>query len=119
MSETENISRHSQLKYRLKTRICEDVFNAMPEEIQDFLLEMPQEEIKEAYLNVMLKIPWQQAASPVPPVDLRMAKRMLDRSHYAMNSVKEKVLRYMACQKHLGKNYGAPLPLPRLWAVPA
>ncbi len=111
MSETENISRHSQLKYRLKTRICEDVFNAMPEEIQDFLLEMPQEEIKEAYLNVMLKIPWQQAASPVPPVDLRMAKRMLDRSHYAMNSVKEKVLRYMACQKHLGKNYGAVLLL--------
>ena len=134
MSETENISRHSQLKYRLKTRICEDVFNAMPEEIQDFLLEMPQEEIKEAYLNVMLKIPWQQAASPVPPVDLRMAKRMLDRSHYAMNSVKEKVLRYMACQniwekimarfccwpeRPVWEKPPSPLPLLRLWAVPA
>ena len=32
---------------------------------------------------------------------------MLDNSHYAML----KVLRYMACQKYLGKNYGAVMLL--------
>ena len=36
---------------------------------------------------------------------------MLDSSHYAMLEVKEKVLRYMACQKYLGKNYGAVMLL--------
>lgn len=36
---------------------------------------------------------------------------MLDSSHYAMLEVKEKVLRYMACQKYLGKNYGAVILL--------
>ena len=35
---------------------------------------------------------------------------MLDSFHYAMLEVKEKVLRYMDCQKYLGKNYGAVLP---------
>lgn len=110
MSEMENSSRHSQLRHRLKSRISEDLFEAMPLDIQDFLLEMPQEDIKEAYLNVMLKIPW-LVDQTVPDVDLRAAKLMLERSHYAMYNVKEKIMRYMACQKHLGKNYGAVLLL--------
>ena len=108
MSEQE--SRHSQLRHRLKSRISEDLFEAMPKEIQDFLLEMPQEDIKEAYLNVMLKIPW-LADKTVPNIDLRLARIMLERSHYAMYDVKEKIMRFMACQKHLGKNYGAVLLL--------
>lgn len=108
MSEQE--SRHSQLRHRLKSRISEELFESMPLEIQDYLLELPQEDIKEAYLNVMLKIPW-MADKTVPNIDLRLARIMLERSHYAMYDVKEKVMRFMACQKHLGKNYGAVLLL--------
>ena len=78
--------------------------------MQNFLLEMPQEDIKENHLNAMLKLPW-TADKTVETVDLRLAKRTLDRSHYAMEGVKEKVMRYMACQKHLGKSYGAVLLL--------
>mgnify|MGYP003318483272 CR=1 FL=1 len=110
MSEMENTSRHSPLRHRLKSRISEELFESMPLEIQDFLLEMPQEDIKEAYLNVMLKIPW-MVDKTVPDIDLRLARIMLERTHYAMYDVKEKVMRYMACQKHLGKNYGAVLLL--------
>ena len=110
MSEMEYTSRHSQLRHRLKSRISEELFESMPEDIQNFLLEMPQEDIKEAYLNVMLKIPW-MVDKTVPDVNLHLAKMMLERSHYAMHDVKEKVMRYMACQKHLGKNYGAVLLL--------
>ena len=108
MSEQE--SRHSQLRHRLKSRIREELFESMPLEIQDYLLELPQEDIKEAYLNVMLKIPW-MVDKTVPDIDLRLARIMLERTHYAMYDVKEKVMRYMACQKHLGKNYGAVLLL--------
>jgi len=108
--EDENISRHGQLKYRLKNRIPEDIFNAMPAEVQEFLLNMAQEDIKEAHLTTILRLPW-KAERTVPEVNLGLAKNILDSTHYAMTGVKEKVMRYMACQKHLGKNYGAVLLL--------
>lgn len=110
MNETETLSRHNQLKYRLRNRIAPELFECMPEEIQNFLIELDPADIKEAYLTTMLKIPW-QAGDKVPDINLTQAKRILDCSHYAMTDVKEKILRYMACQKHLGKNYGAVLLL--------
>lgn len=110
MEETKELTRHDQLKYRLKRRISPELFEAMPVELQDYLIELDPADIKEAYLNTLLKLPWQSDRS-VPDVDLPAAKRMLDKTHYAMFDVKEKVLRYMACQKHLGKNYGAVLLL--------
>lgn len=82
----------------------------MPEEIQDYLIELDPSDIKEAYLTTLLKLPW-KADMKLPEVGLPLAKTLLDRTHYAMFDVKEKILRYMACQKHLGKNYGAVLLL--------
>ena len=110
MNEEVKVSRYGELKHRLKTRIPEEMFEAMPGEIQDFFLDMPPEDIKEGLLNVATKLPWEAGLS-VPDVNLRQAKLLLDRGHYAMEDVKEKVLRYMSCQKHLGKNYGAVLLL--------
>ena len=96
MNETETLSRHNQLKYRLRNRIAPELFECMPEEIQNFLIELDPADIKEAYLTTMLKIPW-QAGDKVPDINLIQAKRILDCSHYAMTDVKEKILRYMAC----------------------
>lgn len=110
MEESAKISRHEQLKYRLRNRISQELFDCMPEAIQDYLIEMDPADIKEAYLTTMLKIPW-SAGMSVPDIDLNVGKSMLDATHYAMTEVKEKILRYMACQKHLGKNYGAVLLL--------
>ncbi|MGM9589196.1 MAG: AAA family ATPase [Faecousia sp.] len=110
MEENQELPRHEQLKYRLKRRIDRDLFDRMPEELQDYLIELDPADIKEAYLNTLLKLPW-QCDMRIPDVDLPYAKKMLDQTHYAMFDIKEKVLRYMACQKHLGKNYGAVLLL--------
>lgn len=109
MSE-EMTSKHSLLKYRLKSRITEEIFEAMPPEVQNFLLHMEQEDIKENHVSAMLSLPWLAEKTP-NTVDLRVAKGTLDRSHYAMEGVKEKIMRYMACQKHLGRSYGAVLLL--------
>ena len=106
----EQTSGHSLLKYRLKSRITEEIFEAMPREVQNFLLNMQQEDIKENHLNAILGLPWTEPKAE-SDVDLRVAKRTLDRSHYAMEGVKEKIMRYMACQKHLGRSYGAVLLL--------
>lgn len=110
MEENKELTRHDQLKYRLKRRISPELFDCMPEELQDYLMELDPADIKEAYLNTLLKLPW-QCDMRIPDVDLPTAKKLLDKTHYAMFDVKEKVLRYMACQKHLGKNYGAVLLL--------
>lgn len=109
MSE-EMTSKHSLLKYRLKSRITQEIFEAMPPEVQNFLLHMEQEDIKENHVSAMLSLPWLAEKTP-NTVDLRVAKGTLDRSHYAMEGVKEKIMRYMACQKHLGRSYGAVLLL--------
>ena len=109
MNETETLSRHNQLKYRLRNRIAPELFECMPEEIQNFLIELDPADIKEAYLTTMLKIPW-QAGDKVPDINLTQAKRILDCSHYAMtgtpwlpfsktlttlgNVVKEPVIRF-------------------------
>ena len=110
MEENKELTRHDQLKFRLKRRISPELFEAMPIELQDYLMELDPADIKEAYLNTLLKLPWLSDRS-IPDVDLPYAKKMLDKTHYAMFDIKEKVLRYMACQKHLGKNYGAVLLL--------
>ena len=110
MEENKELTRHDQLKFRLKRRISPELFACMPEELQDYLMELDPADIKEAYLNTLLKLPW-QCDMRIPDVDLPTAKKLLDKTHYAMFDVKEKVLRYMACQKHLGKNYGAVLLL--------
>ncbi|MBQ2853861.1 MAG: AAA family ATPase [Oscillospiraceae bacterium] len=110
MDEKQELTRHDQLKYRLKRRISPELFESMPVELQDYLIELDPADIKEAYLNTLLKLPW-QCDMRIPDVDLPKAKKMLDKTHYAMFDIKEKVLRYMACQKHLGKNYGAVLLL--------
>ena len=110
MGEEKELSRHEQLKYRLRNRINKELFESMPEEIQEYLVELDPADVKEAYLTTLLKLPW-QAQNKIPSIELPLAKKLLDRTHYAMVDVKEKVLRYMACQKHLGTNYGAVLLL--------
>lgn len=102
--------KHDQLKFRLKKRIRPEVFARMPEEIQNFLIEMDPTDMKEVYISTLLNLPW-KSEFKVPEIELMEAKNMLDNSHYAMKDVKEKVLRYMACQKYLGKNYGAVMLL--------
>ena len=102
--------KHDQLKFRLKKRIRPEVFARMPEEIQDFLIDMDPTDMKEVYISTLLNLPW-ESEFKVPKIELMEAKTMLDSSHYAMLEVKEKVLRYMACQKYLGKNYGAVMLL--------
>ena len=102
VNETEEVSRHEQLKFRLRNRVDKEIFDHMSEEIQDYLIAMDPADVKEAYLTTLLKLPW-KSSFEVPKIELKLAKLMLDRSHYGMTDVKEKVLRYMACQKHLGK----------------
>lgn len=111
MEENKELTPHEQLKYRLKKRISPELFECMSEEVQEYLIEVDPADIKEAYLTTLLKLPWEARKNKLPNIELSLAKKLLDYTHYAMVDVKEKVLRYMACQKHLGKSYGTVLLL--------
>ncbi|MBO5351664.1 MAG: AAA family ATPase [Lachnospiraceae bacterium] len=60
-------------------------------------------------IHYIKKIPWNKLE--VPNINIENAKSVLQKSHYGMYDVKERILRYIACQKHLGKAYGVILLL--------
>ena len=66
----------------------------MSEEVQEYLIEVDPADIKEAYLTTFLKLPWEARKNKLPNIELSLAKKLLDYTHYAMVDVKEKVLRY-------------------------
>lgn len=55
------------------------------------------------------QIPWMETTCP--EIELEHAKNILDTSHFGMQDVKQQILRYLACQKHLGTAYGDVLLL--------
>lgn len=55
------------------------------------------------------KMPW--GCTSTPEIDLSFAKETLESSHFGMHDVKDQILRYIACQKHLGRSYGDVLLL--------
>jgi len=57
MEEQAALTRYDQMKYRLKRRISRELFDQMPEDLQDYLMELDPADIKEAYLNTLLKLP--------------------------------------------------------------
>ena len=61
----------------------------MPEEIQDFLIDMDPTDMKEVYISTLLNLPW-ESEFKVPKIELMEAKTMLDSSHYAMLEVKRR-----------------------------
>ena len=71
--------KHDQLKFRLKKRIRPEVFARMPEEIQDFLIDMDPTDMKEVYISTLLNLPW-ESEFKVPKIELMEAKTMLDSS---------------------------------------
>jgi ATP-dependent Lon protease len=60
-------------------------------------------------LLYIAKIPW--GKTEVENKTIINAKEILDSTHYGMVEVKDRILKYIACQKRIGVNYGAVLLL--------
>ena len=97
------------LSGKIKKYFSRELFNSLPDSIQDFLLNLQEDEFKDTQLMYLSKIPWNE--DDCIDVQLTDAKNILDKSHYGMETVKEKILRFIACQKHVGDTYGVVLLL--------
>lgn len=62
-----------------------------------------------AQIDYIVRVPWNNTATE--SIDISFAKKILEESHYGMENVKQQIMRYIACQKHLGKAYGDVLLL--------
>lgn len=81
-------------------------YAGLPPEIVNFIKMGNFEGTQLSYLK---KMPW--GNTTIPEIDISYAKETLDTSHYGMQPVKDQILRYIACQKHLGHSYGDVLLL--------
>lgn len=78
----------------------------IPEHIQQQLKEGSFTDKQKKYIR---QIPWKETMCP--EIEIERAKDILDASHFGMQNVKQQILRYLACQKHLGTSYGDVLLL--------
>lgn len=78
----------------------------LPEEIKKIIENGDFVDVQRKYIN---QIPWRN--NDVPDIDMSYAEQILEKSHSGMREVKERFIKYIACQKHIGKNYGAVLLL--------
>lgn len=56
------------------------------------------------YLDWLVELPW--AVSVRKSIDLKQAEKVLDKDHFALNKVKERILEHLAVQKQVGKIKG-------------
>ncbi|MDR1619940.1 MAG: endopeptidase La [Clostridiales bacterium] len=61
------------------------------------------------YIELLLDLPWLEETKD--SIDLKKARRLLDKNHYGMQKVKERIIEYLAVQKLTGKPGGQILCL--------
>ena len=70
------------------------VFNRELEKLSLFNSQSPEYSIQLNYLQQMVALPW--GVVTTDNLDLKRARRVLDRDHYGMEKVKERILEYLA-----------------------
>src|SRR5690625_962337 len=62
--------------------------------------QMPEHSIQRNYLEFMLDVPWNEYTDD--NFDLKRAKKVLDRDHFGLDDIKERILEYLAVLKLKG-----------------
>ena len=63
------------------------------------------------YLDWMVELPWNSKDKKIENITIAEAKKTLDKDHFGLEKVKERILEYLAVQKRVGKIKGAILCL--------
>ena len=70
------------------------IFNKELDKLDMFNQQSPEYSVQLNYLQQMLALPWNEYT--LDNLDIKRAKRILDRDHYGMEKVKERILEYLA-----------------------
>ncbi len=81
----------------LELQACEEVKSRIKKEISRFKTLMPsssESAVERGYIETLLELPWDKAS--VDNESMKRAKEILDRDHYGLEKVKERILEYLA-----------------------
>lgn len=78
----------------------EKIFQKEFDKLSTLNPQSPDYSVQVNYLQTMVNLPWNEFTKD--DLDLKRAKRVLDRDHYGMEKVKERILEYMAVLKLKG-----------------
>ena len=84
-------------------------FNSEIKKLKNMPMMSPEATVVRNYLDWLISIPWNQKTNVKS--DLQEAKRILDRDHYGLKTVKERILEFLAVQNRVGKIKGSILCL--------
>ncbi|WGF89154.1 endopeptidase La [Marinivivus vitaminiproducens] len=103
----------SEIEERIKkTRLSKEAREKVTTEVKKLRSMSPmsaEATVVRNYLDWMLSIPWKKRSRVTK--DLRLAQEVLDRDHYGLEKVKERILEYLAVQQRVEKIKGPILCL--------
>ena len=71
-----------------------DAFNKEADKLDNLNPQSPEFNVQLNYLQTLVSLPWNEYTED--DLDLKRARKILDRDHYGMEKVKERILEYMA-----------------------
>ncbi len=98
---------YESLRMEVRRRVSEDTYGIMPDYVKDRLAS--NETLIEAQIVALSKLPWSDLGKEKEEISVPEAQAILDRSHLGLEKIKNRVLRYIACQKRIGSSYGTVL----------
>lgn len=82
------------------TPAAKEMFNKSVEKLERMHPSTPDYSVIYNHLDLLLDLPWNEYTED--SYDLRKAKKVLDKDHYGMNKIKERILEYLAVLKLKG-----------------
>ena len=107
MDEGEDIDRFKERAEMKKwSKEMAEVFNKELARLQKYSPPSPDYSVQYNYLDFMLTLPWNEMSED--DLDLKHAKGVLDEDHFGLDSVKERIIEYLAVLKLKG-NMKSPI----------
>ncbi len=95
LDDDDGLSEKKELNARAKTKKWSaEVARVFHKELGKLNPQSPDYNMQITYLQTLVALPWNEYTTD--DLDLKRAKRILDRNHYGMEKVKERILEYIA-----------------------
>jgi len=101
LTNEKGIRKYEDLIIRLKNaEVQKDIITEVSREVEKFHFtdpNSPEYNISRNYLDILSNLPWENP--PKRDIDIHKARKILDRDHYRLDDVKERILEFLAVRK--------------------
>ena len=101
MGDDKSDKKYDVLLERLKkAEVVSEVYTEVKREIERLQVtdyNSPEYNVTRNYLEIIESLPWE--APPKRSIDIKLAKKILDRDHYRLTDVKDRILEFLAVKK--------------------